>query len=94
MNSVIMSAKETNLMKVTICIGSCCHVKGSRMVLDQLRTLIKENNLENEVELCGTFCIGQCQKGVCVTIGEELFSLKPDTTVEFFENVIKARVMK
>ncbi|MBP1558173.1 MAG: (2Fe-2S) ferredoxin domain-containing protein [Oscillospiraceae bacterium] len=89
-----MSAKETNGMKVTICIGSCCHVKGSRMVLDQLRTLVRENGIENEVELCGTFCIGKCQQGVCVTVEEELFSLKPDTTADFFENVIKARVMK
>ena len=81
-------------MKVTICIGSSCHVKGSRMVLDQLRELIQENNLSDKVELCGTFCIGKCQQGVCVTIEEETFSVSPSTTVEFFENNIKARVMK
>ena len=29
-------------MKVTVCIGSSCHVKGSRQVVEQLRQLIDE----------------------------------------------------
>ena len=32
-------------MKVTVCIGSSCHIKGSRQVVEQLQYLIKENNL-------------------------------------------------
>ncbi len=38
-------------MKVTVCIGSSCHIKGSRQVVDQLQTLIAENNLGEKVEL-------------------------------------------
>ena len=53
-------------MTVTICLGSACHVKGSHFVLEQLKALIKENNLEDKVTLAGTFCTGNCQKGVCV----------------------------
>ena len=80
-------------MKVTVCIGSSCHLKGSRQVVEQLQRLIPENNLEEKVDLAGTFCIGQCQQGVCVTIDEkEFFSVSPDTVEEFFETQIKARV--
>ena len=71
-------------MKVTVCIGSSCHIKGSRQVVEQLQRLIAENNLGDKVELGGTFCMGKCQMGVCVTVGDEVFSVVPDTVVEFF----------
>ena len=32
-------------MKVTVCIGSSCHIKGSRQVVEQLQYLISENKL-------------------------------------------------
>lgn len=79
-------------MKVTICIGSSCHIKGSRSVVEQLQYLISENNLGDKVELGGTFCMGSCQKGVCVNVDDEFFSVTPDTVKEFFENNIKARL--
>lgn len=76
-------------MKITVCIGSSCHVKGSRLVVEQLQKLISENNVEDKVELGGTFCLGECQKGVCVTIDGEFFSVSPDSVNEFFtENVL------
>ena len=34
-------------MKVTVCIGSSCHIKGSRQVVEGLQRLIAENNIEN-----------------------------------------------
>ena len=79
-------------MRVTVCIGSSCHLKGSRQVVEELRNLIEDNNLEDKVEIAGTFCLGQCQKGVCVTIGEEFYSVSPDTVGEFFKNEIQAKV--
>lgn len=79
-------------MKVTICIGSSCHIKGSRSVVEQLQYLISENNLGDKVELGGTFCMGNCQKGVCVNVDDEFFSVTPDTVKEFFENNIKVRL--
>ena len=72
-------------MKVTVCIGSSCHIKGSRQVVEQLQALIAEKGLDDKVELGGTFCMGKCQQGVCVCVGEELFSVQPETTKAFFE---------
>ncbi len=79
-------------MKVTVCIGSSCHIKGSRQVVEQLQNLISDNKLEQKVELGGTFCMGQCQKGVCVTVDDAFYSVTPETVGEFFENNIKAKV--
>ena len=77
-------------MKITVCIGSSCHIKGSREAVEELQKLIADNNLGDKVELSGTFCMGKCQQGVCVTVDDEFFSLTPDSVDEFFrENVLK-----
>ena len=79
-------------MKVTVCIGSSCHIKGSRQVVEQFQSLIKENHLEDKVELGGTFCLGNCQQGVCVMIDDTFHSVSPETAGEFFANEILAKV--
>ncbi len=78
-------------MKVTVCIGSSCHLKGSRQVVEQLQYLIAENDLKDKVELGGTFCMGKCQLGVCVTVDSEFYSVTPESVNEFFENAILAK---
>jgi NADH:ubiquinone oxidoreductase subunit E len=80
------------IIDITICIGSSCHLKGSRKVVEQLQSLVAENNLAGKVQLNGTFCTGNCTKGVCVKIGEELFSVQPETTGTFFKNEILGRL--
>ncbi|MGN0173810.1 MAG: (2Fe-2S) ferredoxin domain-containing protein [Acutalibacteraceae bacterium] len=79
-------------MKVTVCIGSSCHLKGSRQVVEQLKNLISENHLEDKVNLAGTFCMGNCKNGVCVTIDDKDYSLSPDNTKEFFEKEIVSKL--
>ena len=79
-------------MKITVCIGSSCHIKGSRQVVSQLQYLISQNNLDDKVELGGTFCMGQCQKGVCVTVDDAFFSVSPDTVTEFFNENLLAKI--
>nr|MBR4281601.1 (2Fe-2S) ferredoxin domain-containing protein [Clostridia bacterium] len=79
-------------MKITVCIGSSCHIKGSRQVVGALQKLIAENNLGDKVELGGTFCMGNCQKGVCVTVDGEFYSVTPETVEEFFLNNVKEKV--
>ena len=79
-------------MKVTVCIGSSCHIKGSRQVVEKLQELIKENGLEPKVELGGTFCLGNCQQGVCVTVDEAFHSVSPETAEDFFKAEILAKV--
>lgn len=76
------------MKKVVVCIGSSCHLKGSRQVVEQLQQLIAENNLKEEVELSGTFCMGNCRNGVSVTVDGNLFSVNPETVNDFFHNEI------
>ncbi len=71
-------------MKITVCIGSSCHIKGSRQVVEELQYLIAENNLSDKVELAGTFCMGKCQQGVCVTVDDKFYSVTPESVKDFF----------
>ncbi len=79
-------------MKVIVCIGSSCHIKGSRQVVEQLQYLISKNNISDKVELGGTFCTGRCQEGVCVTVDDKFFSVSPDTVDNFFKSEILEKV--
>lgn len=78
-------------MKIVVCIGSSCHLKGSRQVVEQLQRLVEERKLDT-VELCGAFCMGNCTNGVSVRIDEELFSLTPESVPSFFENEVLKRL--
>lgn len=75
-------------MKITVCIGSSCHLKGSRQIVEGLQQKIAEKQLQDKVELAGTFCLGNCQNGVSVKIDEELHSVKPETLDSFFEEQV------
>ena len=79
-------------MKVVICIGSSCHLKGSRQVVEKLQALVREKGLEDKVELGGTFCMGDCVNGVNVTVDGEKHSVSPDTVEEFFANEVLANI--
>ena len=76
------------MIKVTVCIGSSCHIKGSRQVVEQLQSLIARHNVADKVELGGTFCRGNCQQGVCVSVDGAFHSVSPDTTADFFNTEI------
>ena len=80
------------MLNLTVCIGSSCHLKGSRQVVEQLQKLIAEHGVGEKVELGGTFCMGKCQKGVCVTVGEEFYSVTPENVVDFFNTAVLAKV--
>lgn len=79
-------------MKITVCIGSSCHIKGSRQVVEGLQRLIADNKLTDKVELSGTFCMGKCQQGVCVTVDDEFFSVNAEDVDGFFKNSVLPRV--
>lgn len=80
------------MMKITVCIGSSCHIKGSRRVVEQLQELIARHDIGKKVELGGTFCTGNCQQGVCVSVNEQVHSVSPETVEEFFNTFVLAEV--
>ena len=81
-------------MVITVCIGSSCHIKGSRKVVEELQNLIQAYKVSNDVELKGSFCMGNCVKGVSVQIENEIFSLSPENTLDFFKEKVVGRLKR
>lgn len=79
-------------MTITICIGSSCHLKGSREVVETLQREIAAHKLEDRINLTGAFCMGNCVNGVSVKLNGELFSVQPDTAQAFFDNEVMPRL--
>lgn len=79
-------------MVISICVGSSCHLKGSREIVSQLESLISEHNVKDKVELTGSFCMGECVRGVCVKVDNTIYSVSPDHTKEFFDNQVLRRL--
>ena len=79
-------------MKITICVGSTCHLLGSKRVVDRFKELVEEHNIADKVDLAGKFCMGKCGEGVCVTIDEVTQSIQPENVDEFFKSEVLAKL--
>ncbi len=76
-------------MKLVVCVGSSCHLKGSRQVVERLRELIEKNKLEDSIEFSGIFCLNHCEEeGISVKLDDKYFSLSPEDVDSFFQNEI------
>ena len=79
-------------MIIQVCVGSSCHLKGSQDIIELLQSAVLENQLENEITLAGSFCIGKCNRiGVTVQVDDEIYTgITKETFKEFFkENVLE-----
>ncbi|MBR1822272.1 MAG: (2Fe-2S) ferredoxin domain-containing protein [Clostridia bacterium] len=79
-------------MKVTICVGSTCHLMGSKTVVERFQQLVEQHHLEDRVELSGKFCMGKCGEGVSVTVDGVHHAVAPSDAESFFEREILAKV--
>ena len=82
-------------MKLSICVGSSCHLKGSHAVITRLQALIKEYKLHNDIELCASFCLGHCAQGVSMMMDDEFIEgANGDTIDDIFKNIILPKLGK
>ena len=79
------------LLKVTVCIGSGCHVKGSRKIIHRLQQMISKGNLPCEIELEACFCQGKCTEGVVIRVDDEIIT---GVSTENIENIVLTRLKK
>ena len=77
---------------VQVCVGSSCHLKGSQDIVELFEKAVKDHNIEDEVVLSGSFCIGKCNRvGVTVQVDDEIHvGITRENFKEFFtENILK-----
>ncbi len=74
------------MLVVQICVGSSCHIKGSQEIVSLMQKAVEEYNLDGDVVLVGSFCIGKCNReGVTVQINDDIHvGITPQNFKEFF----------
>lgn len=82
-------------MHLLVCGGTGCHASQSDTLLQNLKTIISDKGLDNEVQVIGTGCFGFCEKGPIVKIMPDntfYTQVTPDDGREIIEeHVIKGR---
>lgn len=77
------------MVKVSVCIGSACHIKGSYNVLNSLQQLREEHGLTDRLEINAVFCLNHCTEAVSVQIDAgEVQSVSGRTVRDFFTRKI------
>ena len=58
-------------------------------VVNKLKEIIEDNSSVETVDLCGSFCMNECGKGVCIKIDDEKYIVDEDNVEEVYYNHIK-----
>jgi len=85
-------------MHILVCGGTGCRASASEEIQKRLNDCLKENSLENEVQVIATGCFGFCEKGPIVKILPDntfYVQVTPKDTEEIIkEHIIKGRKVK
>lgn len=84
--------KKQNLY---LCMGSACHQLGVYEVLPKLQSMISEYDLEDKIELKGSFCLESCSEGIVMKYQEKLFiKINPENIEKKFQEEILPTINK
>ena len=78
------------MLFVQICVGSSCHLKGSAEIVELFEKAVQEYQIDDEVVLSGSFCIGKCNRiGVTVQVNDDVHvGITNENFREFFKKNI------
>lgn len=83
-------------MIIQVCVGSSCHLKGSPEIVELLQNAVEEYQLQNDVTLAGSFCIGKCNRvGVTVQVDDDVHvGVTKENFKEFFDEQVLRKLGK
>jgi len=73
-------------LKVDVCLGTGCYVRGAQDLLYRLMMWVDKESLGDRVEVSASFCFESCDRGPVVRIGEKILE---KCTLEMASNTIK-----
>lgn len=80
---------------VEVCIGTCCYLRGSYDILQQISKEIQTAGCEEKVNLKGTFCFEQCSGGPMVRINDTLIgNVTPEKVPELIKQIVELTTEK
>lgn len=77
-------------MKISICVGSSCHLKGSFDIINLMKENLEKYNLTDKAELGAAFCLGRCSStGVTIQVDDQVItSVTPDNFDDMFKTYV------
>jgi len=76
-------------IKITVCIGSGCHVKGSRDIINKLKSFISREDMSLKLDLQACFCQNRCTEGVVVKFNDDVLE---NVTRDNILNILKEKL--
>lgn len=74
---------------IVICMGSSCFSRGNQENLQEIKTFLKDNDLEDQVLLKGSRCERECLKGPNITVDGRLFNgVKRENILSILEETL------
>ncbi|HOS93073.1 MAG TPA: (2Fe-2S) ferredoxin domain-containing protein [Armatimonadota bacterium] len=67
-----MAGPGAEKVKVRVCVGTGCYLRGSQDLLHGLIRRIGELGLSDRVDVQATFCFEQCDRGPSVAVGDQV----------------------
>ncbi len=85
-----MDAK--NKICLRICMGSSCFSRGNNKTLASIQEYIADNNLDEQIELMGSLCEGQCSSGPHIIVNDRKYdNITPETAIDILCEEVKAK---
>ena len=76
-------------------MGLSCHLRGSYAVIEELKKLIDEYKVQNDISLQASFCLGHCAEGVSAKADDDYITgLSAENVRKVFETEILPRIAK
>ena len=80
------------MVKVSICVGSACHMKGAYATTQIFQDELKKAGIADKVQLSASYCMGECKDGPCVRVdGVKFHHVDQDRVVSLIQEEIVPR---
>lgn len=77
------------MTRISICVGSACHLRGAHDVLYAFSQLMERHQIPGGIDLEGNFCQGRCTEGVVVKINDEVITnVSKETVFAIFQDKV------
>lgn len=70
--SSIAEASGPPPLKISVCVGTSCYLKGAQDLLYGLIRHVRDRELDGLVDVEATFCFEQCDRGPTISVGGKL----------------------
>lgn len=77
------------MIRLSVCVGTSCHLNGANNVIMTFRHLVEEYHLHDKVTVCASFCSQACaSNNVSVKVDDEKFAIDANEARVFFREKI------